>query len=636
MEARLSQLRSAVCLRERIGSLAIDRVSLTLGLVFVFGAVFYLWTAGTSYPLVLDGSQTDPYNLLATAFLHLHLSVGSPPPGLLRLPEPYNPVENSVFQLSPKDIHDFALYNDKLFLTWGPAPVVVLLVPLHLFGLEPSTSLTAALFAIAGLGFALAALRVVLRQIRNTPLWLCALTALVLALSSGVPFILRRPAVYEEAILGGYCFAVAGIWLALLALVDRRSSLIRLVLMSLCFGLAAGSRPTLGLTALVLVPVYMSLRHTRPRRELLPVLIAPVGGCLLLLAAYNQARYGNPLEIGAKYQLAGIDSYTAPFDSISYILPGIQSYIASPPRASLVFPFLRLISQPSLYPAGEASSAAEPTGGLLLFAPIVLFLVALPWIAWRRPAWLGPLGFPLSLLTSVGIVILLFLAYQFFNTTERYEVDFTTLFLLGALAAWLALSQGLTGWPRLLVRSGGGLLALWGCFAGIAISFTGYSNLLATEHPGTWTKLEDVSSPLSIVLATLIGHPVLAQVTGGTQVQEQPVGYTGIDASVTGFTLNAGEGANLTIVSPDTREVTLTARITPTSGVETLLVRNPGHPSSAYTIPREGREMRIPVRVGSGLNRLALVASTVTGATKSGLAVPPQALAIANLSLGGV
>src|SRR5580658_9973090 len=132
MEGRITHLRSAVRLPARPRSLAVDRVSVTLGVVFVLGAAFYLWTAGTSYPLVLGGSQTDPYNLLATAFLHLHLSVGRPPAGLLRLAEPYDPVANSYFQLNPKDIHDFALYHGKLFLTWGPTPVLVLLVPLHL------------------------------------------------------------------------------------------------------------------------------------------------------------------------------------------------------------------------------------------------------------------------------------------------------------------------------------------------------------------------------------------------------------------------------------------------------------------------------------------------------------------------
>jgi hypothetical protein len=623
MEARPVNLRGASRLLVRGRSLAVDRVSVTLAVVFVLAAAFYLWTAGTSYPLTLGGSQSDPYNLLATAFLHLRLSVGAPPAGLLRLPEPYNPVENNVFQLSPKDIHDLALYHGKLFLTWGPAPVIVLLVPLHLLDLAPSTSLTAAVYAIAGLGFALATLRVVLRQLRDVPLWMCTLAALVLALCSGVPFLLRRPEVYEEAIAGGFCFAMAGIWLAVSAILARRASRWRLVLMSLCFGLATGSRPTLALSALVLVPVYLTLRGARPRRELALALALPLGVCLLLLASYNYARYGDPLEIGAKYQLAGIDSNTAPFDSLSYVAPGLWSYISSLPRPSVLFPFLRLVAQPNLYSLAEASGVAEPTGGLLPMAPVVIFLAALPWLVRRRPAWLGSLGVPLLTLAGAGVGILLFLTYQFFSTTERYEVDYTALFLLGALAAWLALSSRLARNLRLFVRAAGGLLAIWGCLAGVAISFTGYSNLLAVEHPRTWRALEDAGAPLSTAFAALLGRPVLAQVTGGTAPQERPPEYTGIDAPTTGITLDAGEQATLTIVSPGARTTTLNASVSAGAGT-TLLVRDPHLPSAPYPVPPGASEMHIPVRLGGGVNRLALLV------TRSG-----SALTVSNLSLGG-
>jgi hypothetical protein len=561
----------------------------------------------------------------------------------LGLPEPYDPAQNSPFQAG---IHDLSLYHGKLYLTWGPAPVIVLLVPLHLIGLEPSTSLTAAVFAIAGLGFALAVLRVVLRQLGKAPLWMCVLAAFVLVLCSAVPFVLRRPLVYEEAVTAGYFFATAGVWLAVSALAERRASLRRLALMSLCFGLAAGSRPTLGLTALLLAPVYLSLRATRPRRGLLVALIAPVGGCLLLLAAYNQARYGNPLEIGVKYQLAGIDSYTAHFGDISYVPPGVWSYIMSPPRPLVLFPFLRLIVQPSLYPPGPPAHVAEPTGGLLPMTPIVIFLAALPWLWRRRPDRLGPLGAPLLLLAGAGAGILLFITHQFFNTTERYEVDFTTPLEFGALAAWLALSNGVRGRSRRLVRVGGGLLAVWSCFTGLAVSFTGYGNWLAVEHPGTWTALENAGSPLSRAITAVLGRPVLAEVATNNEIQGAPADYTGIDAPVKAFGLFVGEQAGLAIVSPDTREAVLTARMTPavrvegaaapSAGAATLLVRDPGHPNATYTVPPGSGEMRIPVPLGGGLNRLAI--GLLAGARAPGnptAAGAPSLLVITNLSLAG-
>jgi len=279
-------------LTARVRSLAADRVNVALFAVFLLGSAFYLWVAAVTIPLSLHGGQASPYNQLADAFIHFHLWVARAPAALLRLPEPYNPQEHLAFIPA---YPDYAFYGHYLYLTWGPAPVLVLLVPLHLLGYEPSESVIVAPFAIAGLGFALATLRVLLRQIGKVTLWICVLAALTLTLSSAIPYDVGFPTVYHEAVAGGFCFAMAGIWLAVSAVVDRRASLTRLVLMSLCFGLATGSRPTLGLTALVLVPVYMALRSTRSRRGLLVALAAPVGSCFLLLAAYNQARFGSPL-----------------------------------------------------------------------------------------------------------------------------------------------------------------------------------------------------------------------------------------------------------------------------------------------------------------------------------------------------
>lgn len=577
-----------------------DRVSLSLCLVFVLAGVFYLWTAGTTVPLSLTAGQHDFYNRLAAAFLHLHLSIGSAPAQLLSLPEPHNPEQNG-FLVHSLGIGDLALYGDKFYLTWGPAPVIVLLVPMHLLGLAPTPSVTVAIFSIAGLGFVLGTLRVVLRQIGSVPLWMCVLAALTLALASAVPFMLRRPAVYEEAISGGYCFAMAGVWLAIAALAEHRVSLTRLALMSLCFGLAIASRPTLILPAALLVLVYLSLRRSRPRRSLLLALFVPIGVCVVLLLTYNQVRFGNPLENGTKYQLAGIDQETAPFDSLSYVPPGMWFYGVSVPRISALFPFVVLRPPPISYPGTLSAlyvKQLEATGGMLPMAPIAVFVLALPWIWRRRPAWLGRLSLPLLALAGAGIACMLFLAYVFFSTTERYEVDFTTLLLLGAVAGWLALSSHARGWRRRSVRIVGGLLAAWGCLAGVAISFTGYYNLLATEHPGTWRTLEDLASPVSTAIVAVEGHPVMAELSGA----QLPL-------------LGVGEPAEAVVVSPDTRRAelraTLLTAVRTGAGIERgnyatrVLVSDPGYPSTVHRISPGGEVASIPVRLKPGINRIA-------------------------------
>ncbi len=480
--------------------------------------------------------------------------------------------------------------------------------------------MTVAVYGVVGLGFALGALRVVLRQVGDPPLWLCVLAACALALCTVVPFLLRTPSVTEDTIAGGFCFTMAAVWLLASAVVDDRASLWRLAAASLCFGLAAGSRPELGLAALALVPVYLSLRSTHARpRQLLAALAGPVGVCFLLLAAYNQARFGSPLEFGVRHQLAGYDPLKAPFGKLGYLPPGAWLYALSPPRPTAAFPFLVLGPPPLSYPLSLPSGyTTEVTGGLLSMTPIVLFLAALPWIWRRRRTWLGALGAPLVVLAGAGLVGAVVLAYENFATTERYEVDFSALVLLGALAAWLALACRTRGALRRVVRLGGGLLVVWGCVAGFAVSFVGYGDFLAVEHHGTWNTLQDLGSPLSSVIARIVGRPVLAEVFTRYVAQYKPVHYTSLDTvAPEALWLEAGNRADITIVSPGTRTAALvlntlsgvetpTGKIEPAGGSVSFTLLDSTHALSTYTVPPRGLKLRIPLHLSPGVDRFEL------------------------------
>jgi hypothetical protein len=583
-----------------------DRMAVALAGVFILVASLYLWRATAAAPLALHGSANTPYNQLADAFLHLHLWVARFSAAALG-PEPNNPAKRPAFLSA---YPDYPLYHGKVYLEWGPA-ILVLLIPLHLLGYEPSASVIIAPFAIVGLGFALAALRVLLKQIGDVKLWMCILAALTLACSSVVPYILRFPLAYHEAVAGGYCFTMIGIWLAVSAIVARRASLTRLSLMSLCFGLAAGARPTLGLAALILVVVYKSLEAPAGRRRSLVALAVPAGVCFLLLAAYNQARYGNPLEVGVNYSIDS-GSYGAHWNRLSYVPPGLWSYLITPPQLSVLFPFMSIIYPQLSYPLHLPeyyASYSEQTGGLLPMAPIAIFLAGLPWMWRRRPGWLGALAPALLLMASVGASILFFLCYQFFGSTERYEVDYTTLLIFGALAVWLALSVHLRGRCRRMVRVGGGLLAAWSCVAGVAIC---YQEL--QTHTSTWRTLVNVGSPLSTAIASAVGHPILAEVETPNIVLANHESYGSVGTNVTAFWLGVRDQADLTIVSPDSRTIALTANVFAGSALPAGVspeahIRGPGRSSHSYRLPTEGNEVQIPVSLTRGVNRLVLAAS---------------------------
>jgi hypothetical protein len=605
-----------------------------LCIVFVLAAALYLWIAGSTFPLALDGADADQYNRLANAFLHLHLSIGDAPDGLARLQDPYDPIQNAQFRGA--GLHDIAFYHGRLYETWGPTPALVGLLPLHLFGLAPSSSLVAALFAIGGLGFSLAALRVIVRQIGGAPTWMVVLAALALACATAVPFVLRRPAVYEEAITGGFFFAAAAIWLAVTAIVERAASTRRLVLMSLCVGLAAGARPVLAALVLMLLAVYLSLRATVPRRRLLVSLLVPVGLCGMLLMAYNAARFGNPFEVGTSYILGGYDRDTVHYGDPSYVVPGFWFYLVSPPRPTVLFPFLRLTPLPVSYPGDlpVGYTGLELTGGLVAMAPIVLFAAALAWARRWHSTPLRPLVGLLLSLVIAALAIMLFLSYEFFGTTERYEVDFAMLFLLAGLATWLTLSQTTHGALRRLIRVGGAILVVWGSLTGLAIGFTGYYDLLRAGHPGTWRALESAGSPLSTLITALAGRPVLADVSAPNLSQVSPVKYTSLGAGVRAFALAPADEAQLTVVSPGGRDAALLMTAAPGPGLEPrararIVVTGPGGQRRTHDVSASsaGIPIRLPVHLDRGLNRFVL-RPAVSSTNGSAAAAAPQPVVV--------
>jgi hypothetical protein len=618
-----------------------DRLTLSFALILLIGAGFYLWTAATTYPLSLASNQPDYYNQLAKALLHLHLSIGYAAPGLVHLPDPYDPSQNAPYQAF---YHDLSLYHGKLYLDWGPTPVVVLLVPLHLLGLAASTSLAVALFAIVGLAFALGSLRVLLRQFDSLPLWMGILAAAALVCSTAIPFLLRRPAIYEEAIAAGFCFAMAGVYIAVRAIARRRASLAALAAMSLCFGLATGSRPPLIALGLLLVPVYLALRTTVAQRQLLAALAAPLGTCLLLLLAYNAVRFGNPLEVGQSYNLAGYNPRTVHLSSAAFILPNLWYYVVSPPRPTILFPFLALAPPPFTWPLSNpagygAYGTPEITGGLLAMTPLLLFGFALPWLRRRRPQLVEPLASPLLIAAGAGVLVLLFLSFEFFGSTERYEVDFAAVFLLAALAGWFALSSGVPGWRRKTVRIVGAVLALWGCFTGIAISFTGYYELLRTTHPGTWRSLEDATSPISTAMAEVAGHPVLGRVEAPYLSQISPVRLTTIGAGVEGFSLPPGSSANLTIVAPAWGMAAIVARLQVGAALRpgatvSLLIHDASATPHYSGVLRTGLT-RVPVELNRGVNHVTLT-PVATAINPPNPAVPADnlLLIVSSITLG--
>jgi hypothetical protein len=602
------------------------RVDVALITVVALAAAFYEWTAQTS----VSGYSQSYYYLLADSFLHLHTYLPiRVPPGLAAAPNPYLPSANAQFGL-----HDLLYYKDHLFLSWGPAPVLTLYLPLRLLGIEMTDVNAVPIYSIAALVFAVLLLRLVVRRfVPHARGWVVVAGACALAFGTAIPFMLRRPAIYEVAIGGGAAFMMAALYLLGVGLLREGAAQRRLLAAaSLCAGLAFASRPPLllGGGAFVVAAFVVwrrPLLTPRARRSLVVTLLGPLALCIALIAAYNTQRFGSPTQYGIPYQLAGADQQTTPTFDLAYLRPGVYNFALAPPRLALTFPHVFLPPPPAFpgplptgYDGSTPTLIAEPTGGIIPMAPIVLFALAIPLI-WRRREAAGD-ELPLIALTLcvLGAGILFGLAFTLWGTTERYEVDFDLLLILAGILGWIGLLAVTRGRKRRRLAAVLGVLAVaWTCMTGVAVSFTGYYNELLQYHPGIFDTLEDITSPFATLPTMLLGHPVITRVQSPAPIIYGPIDYTTFGQGQASTYLGEGP-VTIVVLAPGAENLSLRADVSPgfqpTGGPLDIVISSPGRaPTTEAFAP--GVDL-LPIHVHWGLNRIVL---NMPGNPTGGLAI---------------
>ena len=157
----------------------------------------------------------------------------------------------------------------------------------------------------------------------------------------------------------------------------------RLALGGLLLGLAVGCRPNhILLVPLLPLLAWPAVRGPGTRARAAVAVLVPLGACLLLLGAYNQARFDRWLEFGTRFTLAGAPR---PAWLDPRAIPAIVWFhFLAPPTVTRDFPFfLPRTDYPGQTPEGFY---AEPSvTGAFAHAPFLLILlVAAPLLRDRR------------------------------------------------------------------------------------------------------------------------------------------------------------------------------------------------------------------------------------------------------------
>jgi hypothetical protein len=597
-----------------------------VGILAVFLA-FYVWTAATSDPIRFTTGADRIEGDIANALIHGRLAVRDTPPGLAELPNPYDATQNAQWQApidGPDSVHDLSLYDGKLYAYWGPAPALLVFAPARILGFAFSQSLAVALFGFASLIFGILTLFVLQRRFAPAaPAWKVNAAIILLGCANVMPFILRRPMQYEVAIAAGLCFVLLATWLLLGALLrddaSGRPDVRRLAGGSLALGLAMASRPSHAVTALGLVLLSGWLLRALPKEQRFrtaAALVGPVTVIGLLLAFYNYARFDSFTEFGLRYQLTSVDITERDMFSTSYLLPGLWFYFVAPPRLSLVFPFLQLPPPPG-YPGDvpKLYDGLEPTGGLFAMAPLVLILLAAPMRRRLEPELRAVLLSFIAISAGLAIVA----AVAFWGATMRYEADYASLMLIGALILWLRSTRR---WVAVL----GTVAIAWSSMVAVAVSLTGSRDMLRLNHPGLWDALSRDFSPVSRAIASVAyGGPAIAEVRDAVDYGVERLNYGSLGQQ--GITVTMGmDPMSVYIVMPSAGTAHLTATVARGRGVVPgtrvdLLVELPNGRTGTEPLTADRQSIDLPLKLGAGIQRVRLAPQTEAGPIRRGVLI---------------
>ncbi len=446
---------------------------------------------GLPTPAVAKGSWdvNGYYDLLGRAFAsgHFYLPI-NPPPELIALHNPQDSIANAPYKLL-----DLVLYRRRYYLYHGAAPALLLFAPWYLVTHHDlPENFAAFLLALLGYGF-LSAL--FLRALNTLSLrmalpWLI-LCLLALGIGHAVPFLLHRVKVYEIAIACGYCCVSAGFYFLFRCLTAPSRNALWAALAGLSFGLAAGARPHLALAAAAgFVVVALVARRN------VPAFALPVIACGLAIAAYNYARFHDPLEFGLRYQLAE-NSYQNIRLAMINEVPGLYYLLLCSPDLVPEFPYVRLAwRQPFDADTNRlpARYFAEPTDGILVLCPLACLAILLPLVRKRMALRKDIFAFLLAIL-AFAVACILFIAATGLNS-QRFEVDFAPfLALVGCIVACVLLAP-LRGLARIMASTVFAFLLLYTIGANAALALQGPYDQFVQASPAGYVKLSRWFSPL--------------------------------------------------------------------------------------------------------------------------------------------
>ncbi|MCL4529138.1 MAG: hypothetical protein M1282_06970 [Chloroflexi bacterium] len=479
-------------------------------LIYIWFITFGNWTTWTH--------TTSYYDKLANSFSEGHLYIDiKPNPALLASTDPYTPGKRPTIQ---NDVWDMSFYNSRFYLYWGPVPAL-LLVPIKLlYSAKITDNYLVFLFYSALLIVnSLLIIKLWKKLYPNVPAWAVHLSIFLIGLIAPVLWSLSEPNIYNAAVGAAQFFFVTGIFWVISAFdKDQSISNACLFLAGLFWTGAVGSRAMYAVTIIppaILTIIWIIKTSSKPviPEKLLFNIVSfglPLAVGAIILAWYNWARFGSPLEFGLRYQISIWDLnqlYSLLFLP-RYIPSNLIVYLFQPFQFISTFPFIQPVMAfdlfkaihfvpPQIYYAGRVT-------GLLFSAP---FLIVAPAYFLQRKEEVARENNDtqgiFSLRAFVNSVLLssfitgFFLLLLFFVGSMRYLMDvISPLALLAIIIFWRGLDNGFQSKP--LLKKAFPAISIFliaiSILIGILLAFSNETDRFQVLNPDLFNKISQFFS----------------------------------------------------------------------------------------------------------------------------------------------
>lgn len=400
--------------------------------VLIIGLILIQIIIGLSVGIInkelVDNKYNEQYQLLTDALLKGQVNIDvNVDKKLTELDNPYDVSERLASGTSYE--FDTAFYNNKYYVYFGVAPVIMYYLP---FKLITNTYLCDYVvniinFIIFSISFILLAYKVTKKYFKDTPVLIFILLNIVIINSCGALYLLSEPRIYTITILMGLAYSILGLTLWVYSKKKNKLNNLLVILGSLSIGIAIASRPQFGLFAFFAFVIFADeIKDIKNNALSLVLSIIPfiiVGG---LLMYYNYIRFGSVFDFGANYNLTFNDMTKRGFE-IDRILGGLYYYLAQPLSLSATFPYLNGTTFSSNYVGLIIQE--HSFGGLLFICPLTLASLFI----FKARKWFDDNKlYIFSIICIIFGLIVIIVDTNMAGLVERYFGDFSIYFLMAS------------------------------------------------------------------------------------------------------------------------------------------------------------------------------------------------------------